>query len=122
MRPLLPTLKERKRYIVYEVISSKPLQSDISAALLKNLAEKLGLFDSAGAGLLSVRYDKKTQFGILRCNHQYVNRVKAAMTITIFIGKTRVAIRTLGVSGVLAKTERFLPGKIQRQKLVGVEA
>jgi hypothetical protein len=67
MKPLLPTLKERQRYIVYEVISAHPMP-DISETLLHRLSELLGVFGMADAGILSVSYDIATQTGILRVN------------------------------------------------------
>jgi RNase P/RNase MRP subunit POP5 len=113
MKPLLPTLKERQRYIVYEVISASPVQ-DISETLLHKLAEILGVFGMAEAGILSVSYDTKTQTGILRTNHDQVVRVKAALLMITHLGKTQVIIRTRGVSGILKKVKRFLPETARR--------
>lgn len=108
MKPLLPTLKERQRYIVYEVISAHAMQ-DISDTLLQRLSELLGVFGMADAGILSVSYDMKTQTGILRCNHDQVHRVKAALLMVTHLGRTQVVIRTHGVSGILKKVKRFMP-------------
>lgn len=109
MKPLLPTLKERQRYIVYEVITASPANHDISDALLQRLSELLGVFGMADAGILSVSYDAKTQTGILRVNHDQVPRVKAALLMVTHLGRQQVLIRTLGVSGILKKSKRFLP-------------
>jgi ribonuclease P/MRP protein subunit POP5 len=114
MKPLLPTLKERQRYVLYEVISTHAIDNDISDALLHRLSEILGIFGMADAGVLSVSYDSKTKTGILRCNHDQVVRVKAALTMVTHIGKTPVIIRIRGVSGVLAKAKRFLPSEARR--------
>jgi RNase P/RNase MRP subunit POP5 len=113
MKPLLPTLKERQRYIAYEVISLHAME-DISELLLHKLAEILGVFGSADAGMLSVSYDSKTHSGILRVNHNQVARVRAAMLMITHLGKTPVIIRTTGVSGILKKVKRFLPEESRR--------
>ena len=113
MKPLLPTLKERQRYIAYEVISAHPVQ-DISEPLLQRLAEILGVFSMAEAGILSVSYDTATQTGILRVNHDQVARIRAAMLMTTHLGRTQVIIRTRGVSGILKKVKRFMPETARR--------
>jgi RNase P/RNase MRP subunit POP5 len=113
MKPLLPTLKERQRYIVYEVISLHTME-DISELLLQRLSEILGVFGAAEAGMLSVSYDPRTQTGILRVNHDEVARVRAAMLMITHLGKASVIIRTRGVSGILNKAKRFMPEASRR--------
>jgi ribonuclease P/MRP protein subunit POP5 len=109
MKPLLPTLKERQRYVVYEVITAQPAGHDISDTLLQSLASTLGVFGMAKAGVLSISYDVKTQTGILRCDHDHVLNVRAALLMATHLGRQQVLVRTLGVSGVLGKCKRFLP-------------
>jgi ribonuclease P/MRP protein subunit POP5 len=109
MKPLLPTLKERQRYLVYEVITANSIGHDISDPLLQSIASVLGVFGMAEAGVLSVSYDQATQTGILRCNHDQVGRVRAALVMTTHLGRQQVLIRTLGVSGMIGKAKRFLP-------------
>jgi RNase P/RNase MRP subunit POP5 len=109
MKPLLPTLKERHRYVVYELITAHPLEQDISATLLGRVEEILGVFGMADAGVLPVTYDPKTQVGILRVTHTEVPRVRAALLLVTHLDRTSVLIRTRGISGMLNKARRFLP-------------
>ncbi|MBR9693058.1 hypothetical protein GOV07_03965 [Candidatus Woesearchaeota archaeon] len=109
MKPLLPTLKERKRYLVYELLSEKPLTGAPDKEVLAHLKDGLGLFDGAKAGLLAVKYDSKLQTGIIRMSHDSVDKVKAALMLLQHAGKQQVVPRVRGVSGILKKTERFLP-------------
>ncbi len=108
MKPLLPTLKERKRYVVYRIVTAHPLRRDISGELLRHLEQLLGVFGMAQAGILSVRYDSETQTGVLRVAHAQLAQVKAALLMIGHLGTTKVCVRTLGVSGILRKTQRFL--------------
>jgi len=108
MKPLLPTLKERQRYIAYEVISAHAVQ-DISESLLQRLSETLGVFGMAKAGILSISYDTSSQTGILRCNHDQLPTVRAALVMVTHLGRTPVIIKTRGASGILDKVKRFLP-------------
>lgn len=114
MKPLLPTLKERQRYITYEVITASKVHEDISDTLLRQISDILGVFGMAEAGILSISYDTKTQTGILRVNHDQVPRVKAALLMITHLGRTQVIVRTTGVSGILKKVKRFLPETARR--------
>ncbi|MDD9953152.1 MAG: hypothetical protein OXR66_02345 [Candidatus Woesearchaeota archaeon] len=114
MKPLLPTLKERKRYIVYQIITAKPMTLD-DTALLQRLKELLGVFGTAEVGLLSIQYNPTTQTGVMRVSNTTTNKVKAALTMITHLKKTKVAIRTLGVSGILKKTARFTGGETCNQ-------
>ncbi len=109
MKPLLPTLKERKRYIVYELLSGKPLPAGADREVLAHLRATLGLFDGAKAGLLPVRYDAQLQTGILRVSNAAADKAKAALLLLASVDGRRVVPRVRGVSGILKKTERFLP-------------
>lgn len=113
MKPLLPTLKEKKRYIVYEVQTKDPLQKDVSRAILRELQTLLGVFDGASAGVNSTSYDNKTQRGVLRISVKGSDKVRAALAMIKQIEETKVRIVTLGISGILKKTQPFLEGKKQ---------
>jgi RNase P/RNase MRP subunit POP5 len=108
MKPLLPTLKERKRYIVYELITQNTLKSP-EKALLDHLQQVLGLFDGAKAGILPVKYFADTQVGILRCSVAGVDKVKSAFLTLEKISNVAVVPRVRGTSGILKKCERFIP-------------
>jgi ribonuclease P/MRP protein subunit POP5 len=108
MKPLQPTMRETKRYLVYELITQRPVGMG-EGDVLRHLSSTLGLFDGAKAGVLPVRYDEKTQTGVLRVNHTSVDKVKAALLLLKTVGGAKAIARVRGVSGVLNKTQRFLP-------------
>ena len=108
MKPLLPTLKETKRYVVYELISERPAPGG-EREVLRHLQATLGLFDAAKAGVLAVRYDEQAQTGVLRCAHTSVDKLKAALLLLTNVQGVPVIPRVRGVSGILQKTARFAP-------------
>lgn len=107
MKPLLPTMKERKRYIVYELISDRPVRNG-QQSVVDHLNRTLGLFDSAKAGIIPVKYEHQRQIGILRVAHTAVDKVCAALMLLDTIDGTPIIPRTRGVSGILKKTARFM--------------
>ncbi|MFH1400489.1 MAG: Rpp14/Pop5 family protein [Nanoarchaeota archaeon] len=95
-------MREKKRYLVYEIISERPLK-DPTAAIMRHISSTLGLFDSAAAGVLPVKYDKKR--GIIRMNHKYMDKVKCSLMLMNQLDGEDITIQTLGVSGMIKKAE-----------------
>lgn len=92
-QPFRPTLKERKRYVVYE-----PADDDAVAAALKDL---FGTRTSAQAGLLPV--ERSGTRSIVRVAHTSVDELKAALAWT---GKHSVT-----TSGTLKQARAHLATK-----------
>lgn len=103
LKPLLPTLKEKKRYIVYEVLSENDLKEDLSMEIVKKVTTILGVFDSAKAGLQSVEYDKKQHKGVLRVAVKQVDKLKMSLALINQLNDREIIIRTIGASGILKK-------------------
>ncbi|MBW2987993.1 ribonuclease P protein component 2 [Candidatus Woesearchaeota archaeon] len=112
MKPLLPTLKEKKRYIGFEVSSDQPLsKQEIVAALNQGFRSYLGELGLAKAGVFVLRETITTKVGIVRVSTKYVNDVKAAMVLINKIGSKDVMFRTIVVSGTVKKTKQKVYGE-----------
>ncbi len=110
---LPPTLREKSRYVAYQVISEKKLVfSDLNSALWNSILNFLGELESAKARVWIMKdtYDDEKQTGTIKCAHDYVERVRSALILLQRIGDVRVAIKVLGVSGTMkgART-KFMP-------------
>lgn len=111
LKPILPTLKEKKRYLVYEVLSEKKIELDLSREIVKKTTTLLGIFDSAKAGIQSVEYDKKHQRGVLRVTVKEVDKLKTTLALISQLNDEEITIRTLGVSGILKKAKnKYIAG------------
>ncbi|MBI2658683.1 hypothetical protein HYX05_01090 [Candidatus Woesearchaeota archaeon] len=113
LKPVLPSLREKKRYLVFEVISKQKINdaSQVSSAIWNASSQFLGQLGTAKAGLmiLNNKWDQKLQRGIMKVSHRHVDAVKAALVFANKIGNEDVIFRSLGVSGILRKAEnRFL--------------
>ena len=109
LKPILPSLREKKRYLVFEVISKEKINNaeTISNAIWHCSLQFLGQLGTAKAGLivLNNKWDSKLQRGIIKVSHKHVDAVKAALTFATEIGNADVIFRSLGVSGILRKSE-----------------
>ena len=104
MKPLLPSLREKKRYLVFEVISEKELtlmpDKEIEESMLK-LHGEIGL-GKAGLIFLKNKWNKMLQRGIVKVHYKYVDQLKAALCS---FNTGDAIIRSIGVSGILKKAE-----------------
>ena len=104
-KPLLPTLRTKKRYVLYKAVSESPLRrSEIVDAIKESFKTNFGLFSLGKAGLMDVRlYDNKKQIGILKINHVYVDHLNASMATIEKINNKRVILNTTPSSAVITR-------------------
>jgi ribonuclease P/MRP protein subunit POP5 len=109
MKAVLPTLKQKKRYVVFEVVSESPIESyePIRDSIWQGCHSFLGELGMAEAGirLLDDEFDPKKQRGIIKVNHKHVDRLGSALMMIQKIGRNNAIVRTIGVSGILDKAE-----------------
>ena len=98
MKPLLPSLKEKKRYLIFEVISKDKNypEKEIKDSFLKLFGE-VGLSE---AGLIFLKNKYKNNRGIIKVNNKNVDRLKASFCIL-----KKPIIKSVGVSGTLKKAQ-----------------
>jgi len=107
-KPLPPSLRGRKRYIAYQVISEdKFIFQDLANSIWHSLLNLLGELGAAEAEIWIAKdtYDEKKQIGIIRCSHDNVEQVRAALALIERIGDVRVIVKVLGISGSIKATK-----------------
>lgn len=116
LKILPPHLRNKKRYLAFEVISQKSLNRDEVISLI--WAGAGSLYGSCGVSRFDLwvvkvwkcnSSDKNVMKGILRCNRDEVSQVRSVFPlINRFKGK-RVVFHTLGVSGTIkSATSKFI--------------
>jgi len=110
LKPLRPTLKEKKRYVVFEVISVKALEpKELFDAINKQCLEFMGTLHFGKAGILILKNQLSKDQGVIRVNHKYVDFLRASLMLINEINKKKVNINVKGVSGILKKArEKFM--------------
>ncbi len=102
MGKLLPTLKDRKRYLAFEVLAEKPLSwESMRKAVTLAVKNYIGLEGMANAGLQFVKNNKNK--GIVRMNHDYLNKVRASLLFIREIDNQKVIVKSIRASGILNK-------------------
>jgi len=111
-KPLPPSLRTQKRYLVFEIISENQIEyGNLITSIWDSAINFLGEILSSRAGIWIIQnlYDEKTQKGIIRCNHEFVEEVRTALSLIHVIGETKAIVKILGVTGTIksARTKYF---------------
>ena len=114
MKAILPTLKQKKRYLAFEIRSNTKIKDfkPVSEAINTQFKACFGEFGAAQAGLLMLKekFNYPKQRGIIKVNHKHVDELKTALMMIKKIGKQNVMFKTIGVSGILNKAEKRYMG------------
>ncbi len=113
---ILPsTLRSQNRYIVSEVISeNKITYNDLVSAIWNSMLSFLGELGSSEAKIWIVQnlYKENEQKCVIKCRHDYVEHVRAVLSLIQMVGETKAVIRIMGVTGTI---------KSARTKYLGAE-
>lgn len=110
-RPKLlpPTLRMKERYIVFEVISEKPIEySELTKTVWFSCLSFLGELKASELGFKFVKdlYNPEMQQGVIRCAHDAVEYVRVALMMVKKIGDVNALIRVMGVTGTIDAAKR----------------
>ena len=102
---LLPTLKERQRYVVYRVLSKDGLRDfgGIHNNIILQCNMLLGIFDGGKAGVMGAKYNAEKFTGVIRVNNKYVDKLKVCLGLIKKANNQEVTIDCINVSGMLNK-------------------
>lgn len=110
IKPLLPSLREKKRYLAYEVISKDKFYDamNVNKAILDAAKDFLGNQGMSHAGLIPIndKWNPDMQRGIMRVNNKHVDEVKASLIFVKNIEGKDVVIKSVGASGILRKAQQ----------------
>ncbi len=108
IKPILPSLREKKRYIVYEILSDQKMSfNNIKSSINKAVLGFLGELGYAKSGLIIMDMFKNNK-GVLRTNHKEVDNIKASLALIDKINNEKVIIKSNLVTGVLNKAKRLI--------------
>ena len=110
IKPILPSLREKKRYLVFEIISKKNIKSfsEVSNLIWQSSISFLGEIETAKAGIwvLPDKWNQKKQRGMIKVNNKYVDNLKTALTLVKNFKRQQVIIKSVGVSGMVNKADK----------------
>lgn len=104
----LPSSKrDNKRYVVYEVVSENTISiEDLSNAIWFSALNYLGELGAGRAGIMVIKDVYENNRGLVKCNHNSTEEVKAALTLINRIGEAPLIIKILGVAGTIDSAKK----------------
>ncbi|MBR9683231.1 hypothetical protein GOV03_01705 [Candidatus Woesearchaeota archaeon] len=108
---LLPSLRQKKRYIVFEVISDKKFSStEIEKETHQALQTFMGQLGVAKAAPMFIgkQFNPAKQRFVLKINHKHVDEAKAALTLIKKIKNTTVIIKSITTTGMIKKASKLM--------------
>jgi RNase P/RNase MRP subunit POP5 len=98
----MPVSRARRRYLAFKVHSEKRVdQPEMWNIISTEVRYLYGVKGSAEADPRLIEYDPSTCFGVLRCSHNYLREVRAALAHVTEIGGDIASIQVLRVSGTI---------------------
>lgn len=102
MKPLLPTLKEKKRYVLFKIISEGEIsKQECSEAINSACLRVLGELTAAKAGIVFLDENYSNNQGIIRINTKYIDHLKLTLASIQQIGKHKAIVTVTSVSGLV---------------------
>jgi RNase P/RNase MRP subunit POP5 len=102
---LKPSMRDKERYVAYEMISKQPLGWGIDKALIREVNALLGVFMAPKANIASIKYNAEKQRGIVRITRKFVDCLRTCFAMIKNINNQEVQIRVLRVSGMVHKVK-----------------
>ncbi len=108
----------RRRYLALVLEGAVPEDSGELLQLVREALVRLfGESGAAGARLKLIEYDAGRRVGILRCAHNHMGAVRAAIaSITAGPGGQPLAVHVVDVSGTLRALRKRLPPRVSWAK------
>jgi|YelNatPaOPRAMG01_1025707.scaffolds.fasta_scaffold04323_16 ribonuclease P/MRP protein subunit POP5 len=104
LKILPPTLREKKRYILFQVISEEPIvYEDLEQAIWNQFLDTFGELGVSRLDMRIIRnlYRPENQTCVISCNHASVQQVIAGLGLLSRLGDSRIIIKILKVSGTI---------------------
>jgi ribonuclease P/MRP protein subunit POP5 len=109
-----PTMREKKRYVVFRIHSEGSiLYHNMKSAVFDSLLDFLGEKEMAKANVRIIKnlWNGREKKGFVQTNPKYVDSVKTALSLIHQIGDERVIFQTLRVSGTIKSGKGKKRGK-----------
>lgn len=108
MKRLLPSLRAKKRYLAFELISEVSVsRNDLVKEVMSSASSLLGDVTTSECDIKMLGFEDWK--GIIQCSHTKVKETRASLATLTRINGKRATLHVLGTSGTVKRaTEKFL--------------
>ena len=109
MKPLQPVLREKRRYVVFKIISSQKFsKKQVEKELTKVIFNTIGLFGAVDSGYWLVKFYENKQTGVLRVTNNYKEKVLASLVFFTEINGTKITLKLIKTTGSIKKANEII--------------
>ncbi|MFT4304508.1 MAG: Rpp14/Pop5 family protein [Candidatus Woesearchaeota archaeon] len=102
----MPVLREKKRYLAFEIISNDKINFNLASNAIKEaFIRYAGLDGYANAGILILKdlYNPEMNSGVIKVSNKEIDRLKTSLLFIKKIGNKNVIFKTKSCSGIIKK-------------------
>ncbi len=104
MKPFPQTMKENRRYLVFEVIGEQKFsKEEVSKALWKTMFSMIGTTGAAASGFWIIDFKEEEQKGMLRCNSEWLEFIRGVLCFLTEVNNKKAFIHIIRTSGTIKK-------------------
>ena len=103
MKKILPSMREKVRYIGFEIIGENTAKSDFTEEFFKSAKEFIGQLGLSKAKPYIVILEKNK--GIIKCERNFVPEIKICLSLVRKIKNSEVIVFSKIVSGTIKNTK-----------------
>ncbi|MFX1474298.1 MAG: Rpp14/Pop5 family protein [Promethearchaeota archaeon] len=104
-------MRSKQRYLVIRIITEDgpPPEGKFRDAIWHQLQQLYGELGVSRVGFWVMSYHPELRFSIVRCQHNQVRELRAALATITSIGRTPLLLYVQGISGTMRKAKTLLP-------------
>jgi ribonuclease P/MRP protein subunit POP5 len=111
-KPVLSSLREKKRYLAFEIITENEISDpkQIIESVNRAVIELIGSIEAGKAGILVLneKYNPVKKRGLLKVNNKYLDKARAALALIRRVNENEVIVRSIGASGMIRIAEGYI--------------
>ncbi|MBR9691116.1 hypothetical protein GOV08_05535 [Candidatus Woesearchaeota archaeon] len=110
IKPLMPSLREKKRYLAFEIIADKESFSykHSADAINTEFIKLFGTHGMAQAGVLILKNQFENNKGIIRVSNKHLDKLRLALAMIKKINKKDVIVKSIIASGMIKKAKESI--------------
>ena len=109
MKPFPPTLRERRRYVVFKIISDKKFtKKEVEKALTSVIFRAIGLFGAVDSSYWLVKFYEDKQIGIIRVTNKYKDKLFACLAFFNEVEGEKITLKLIKTTGTIKKADEII--------------
>jgi ribonuclease P/MRP protein subunit POP5 len=112
LKAVLPSLREKKRYLAFEIVSDGKIadKQAVFSAIKRAWQSYLGELEAGKAGimLLGECYNDEKQRGLIRVKAGYLDKLRASLCYVKEIDGRQAIVRSVYASGIIKKAKVYV--------------